>query len=95
MKTVERTQQLVQGTVIRRSGQKSVVVEISRTVKHPQVGKYLRRRSRFHVHDPADTCGIGDLVEIRACRPLSATKHWILRTILKKGALTALPAELT
>lgn len=84
----------VQGTVIRRSGKQTVVVESQRFVRHPRIGKYLRRRSRFHVHDPKDTCGVGDVVLISECRPLSATKRWRLSSIVKKGGLAALPPEL-
>ncbi|MBI4367300.1 MAG: 30S ribosomal protein S17 [Deltaproteobacteria bacterium] len=85
----------VQGTVIRKSGACTVVVQSMRTVRHPTVGKYLRRHSRFHAHDPKDACRVGDVVVVRESRPRSATKRWIVCAIAARGeAPVALPEAL-
>ena len=73
------------GKVIRRSGDKSVIVEVERLVKHPSVGKYVRRRKRFHVHDEKNTCQVGDKISIRECRPMSRCKSWELAEVLAKS----------
>ena len=75
------------GVVIRKSGDKSVIVQVERLVKHPVVGKYVRRRKRFHVHDETNQCGIGDKVLISECRPMSKTKSWTLKTITEKAPI--------
>lgn len=74
-----------QGTVIRRSGDKSVVVRVERMVKHPVVKKYVRRHTHFHVHDPDNTCTIGDEVIIQESRPLSKMKRWRFSAVTKQG----------
>jgi small subunit ribosomal protein S17 len=68
-------------------------VEIPRLVKHPQYGKYIRRRNICHVHDEGNVSQTGDTVEIRECRPYSKTKHWLLIQVVKKGAVV--PAATT
>lgn len=82
-----------EGVVTRRSGDKTVVVEVQRFVRDPLVKKYVRRRQRFHVHDAKNVGAIGDVVTIRESRPLSATKRWILQAVVKRGTVAELPAE--
>ncbi len=67
-------------------------VEIPRLVKHPQYGKYIRRRTICHVHDEGNASHVGDTVEIRESRPYSKTKHWVLIRIIKQAAGAAAPA---
>jgi small subunit ribosomal protein S17 len=73
--------------VISKSGDKSIKVQIDYRVKHPVYGKYVRRRTRLGVHDPKNQAGIGDLVEIVECRPISKTKSWRLVKVLQKGII--------
>lgn len=73
--------------VISKSGDKSIKVQIDYRVKHPVYGKYVRRRTRLGVHDPKNQAGIGDLVEIAECRPISKTKSWRLVKVLQKGII--------
>lgn len=77
-------QKTLSGTVLKRSGDKSVVVQVERMVKHPIVKKYVRRRKKFHVHDPSNACLPGDEVSIREGRPFSRTKRWVFCTLLKR-----------
>jgi small subunit ribosomal protein S17 len=55
---------------------KSVVVEVTRTVMHPLYKKYIRKRSRFMAHDEGNAYKIGDKVQIAETRPLSRRKRW-------------------
>ena len=64
---------------------KSVTVEVTRLVKHPTYGKYVKRTSKFMVHDPENNCGVGDKVKISATRPLSKMKRWRLVEIVEKA----------
>lgn len=61
----------LQGRVVSDKMEKSIVVAIERFVKHPIYGKFIKRTTKLHVHDENNECGIGDVVEIRECRPLS------------------------
>ena len=64
---------------------KSVTVKVTRLVKHPTYGKYIKRTTKFMVHDPENNCGIGDKVKIVATRPLSKMKRWRLVEIVEKA----------
>ena len=61
----------VQGKVVSDKMEKSFVVAIERKVKHPLYGKFIRRTTKLHVHDENNEAKLGDVVEIRECRPLS------------------------
>jgi small subunit ribosomal protein S17 len=82
MSEQKRTQQ---GRVISDKMDKSIVVAIERTVKHPIYGKYTKRTTKVHAHDENNECGLGDKVEIAECRPLSKTKSWTLVRVVEKA----------
>jgi small subunit ribosomal protein S17 len=67
---------VMQGVVVSDKGDKTVVVEVERRVKHPLYKKFIRRRKRFHAHDESNRHAVGDSVRIRECRPISKTKSW-------------------
>jgi len=71
--------------VISKSGDKSVTVAIDYKVKHPKYGKYMRRRTKLAVHDEHNQSGVGDVIEIAQCRPLSKRKSWRLLKIVEKA----------
>ncbi len=79
-----RTQQ---GRVTSDKMDKSITVAIERFVKHPIYGKYVKRTTKLHAHDENNECGLGDLVEIKECRPLSKTKSWTLVKVLEKAKI--------
>jgi small subunit ribosomal protein S17 len=65
--------------------QKSITVIVERFIKHPIYKKFIKKRTKFHVHDEENKCSIGDQVLIRECRPISKKKSWILVKIIKKS----------
>jgi small subunit ribosomal protein S17 len=67
------------GVVVKDKMNKSIVVEVMRTVKHPLYEKYGRKRSRFTAHDEENQCRVGDRVRIVETRPLSRRKRWRVR----------------
>jgi len=75
------------GVVISNKMDKTVVVEVSRTVMHPVYKKFIRRRKRFMAHDERNVCRIGDEVMIVETRPLSRHKNWRVRKVVKEAAL--------
>ena len=60
-------------------------VEISRLVKYPKYGKYVKRRTVCYVHDENEESATGDKVEIIESRPMSKLKRWQLVKIVSKG----------
>ncbi len=70
------------GTVVSDKMQKTIVVSVERTVKHPKYGKILRRKTKLHAHDENQVCKIGNVVKIRETRPLSKNKNWVLIEII-------------
>ncbi len=70
------------GTVVSDKMQKTIVVSVERTVKHPKYGKILRRRTKLHAHDENQVCKIGNTVRIRESRPLSKLKNWVLVEVI-------------
>ena len=64
---------------------KTVVVEVTRRTIHPMYHKYIKRRKRYHAHDEANDCQVGDRVLIEECRPMSARKHWRIKQVLERA----------
>ena len=64
------------GKVVSDRMEKTVVVTIERLVKHETYGRYVRRRSKFKVHDEKNECRIGDTVRFMETRPISKDKCW-------------------
>ena len=70
------------GKVISDKMQKTVVVMVERTVKHPKYGKIMRRRTKLHAHDENQVCKIGNTVKIQESRPISKLKTWVLVEVI-------------
>jgi len=64
------------GKVVSDKMDKTVVVVIERLVKHPVYKRYVRRRTRFKVHDEKNECKEGDTIRFMETRPLSKEKRW-------------------
>jgi small subunit ribosomal protein S17 len=73
------------GKVTSDKMQKTRVVEISRKVRHPKYGKFIRQRTVCHVHDEKSESALGDTVRIIESRPLSRTKRWVLAEVVAKS----------
>jgi small subunit ribosomal protein S17 len=74
------------GQVISNKMDKTVVVEVQRTRRHPLYGKVIRLSKRYKAHDEARTCLVGDQVRIVESRPYSKDKHWRVEEILRRAA---------
>jgi small subunit ribosomal protein S17 len=75
---------LLVGEVVSDKMDKTVVVKVSRTFKHPLFGKIMRSHKKYHVHDENNVAKNGDWVEIKESRPISKTKHMALIRVLEK-----------
>lgn len=74
----------IMGTVTSDKMDKTVVVEIRRSYRHPLVGKVVHDIKRVKAHDENNECKIGDKVMIVESRPLSRDKRWVVESIVKR-----------
>lgn len=73
------------GKVVSDKMQKTVVVEVERTGRHPLYGKVIRHSRRFKAHDEAGEAHLGDKVLIAETRPLSKDKRWRVAQVLERA----------
>jgi small subunit ribosomal protein S17 len=74
------------GEVVSDKMQKTVIVVVKRTTRHPKYGKVLRRITRLKAHDEKNECQVGDYVRLVETRPLSKDKHFRVVEILEKAS---------
>ena len=74
------------GTVISNKMDKTVVVRVARTYRHPLYGKVVKVHKKYHAHDENNSCQEGDEVRILETRPLSKTKRWVVIENLTQSA---------
>ena len=90
MASAERgNRKLFQGVVVKDKMDKTVMVQVERTVMNPQYKKYVHKRKKYMVHDEKNECHAGDLVEIVETRPISQNKHFKVRKVIKRGEILA------
>ncbi|MFA7091981.1 MAG: 30S ribosomal protein S17 [Arcobacteraceae bacterium] len=75
----------IQGVVVKRSGDKTVSVLVTRQVLHPKYHKTVKRFKKYLIHDEKNELNEGDTVVAIECRPLSKTKSFRLKTIVATG----------
>ncbi len=81
----EKVLRIQTGSVVSDKMDKSAVVLIERKVKHPIYGKFMKKSTKFQIHDEDNECGVGDTVQIAECRPISKTKSWKLVKVVEKA----------
>ncbi len=74
------------GKVVSNKMQKTVVVEVERTRRHPLYGKVIRVHKNYKAHDENNECQVGDQVRIVESRPYSKDKHFRVEAILNRAA---------
>ena len=75
------------GEVISDQMARTIVVRVSRRVRHPRYHKVMTVYKKFYAHDENGVAKMGDRVRIVASRPLSKLKRWRLEEILNKAAV--------
>jgi len=73
----------VTGRVVSNKMDKTAAVLVERLVKHPVYGKYIKRSTKFLVHDESNQCQEGDIVAIVSCRPISKNKTFKLLAVIE------------
>jgi len=76
----------ITGRVVGNSMDKTVSVVVERLVKHPVYGKYVKKSTKFLVHDENNICNKGDIVNIASCRPFSKRKTFKLVEVVEASA---------
>ena len=69
---------IILAKVLSNKMDKSATVVVERQVKHPVNGKFIKRTSKYHIHDENNECEVGQQVRIQQCKPISKTKFWSL-----------------
>lgn len=82
----EKRARTLTGKVTSNAMDKSATIMVERRLKHPLYHKFMRRSTKYHAHDENNECGVGDVVLIQECRPLSKTKSWRLVKVLEKAS---------
>jgi len=77
---------ILSGVVISDSMDKTRIIKVESTFRHPKYEKAIVRYKKYYAHDETNQTKIGDLVEIISSRPLSKLKRWrIYKVITKKN----------
>jgi small subunit ribosomal protein S17 len=75
------------GIVVGNKTDKTAAVLVSRLKKHEIYKKYVRRQTKYLVHDPQNKCLVGDRVRIIETRPISKKKRWQVLEIVERSVI--------
>ncbi|HWQ89081.1 MAG TPA: 30S ribosomal protein S17 [Desulfitobacteriaceae bacterium] len=85
---MERAQRkLKSGKVVSNKMDKTIVVNIETTIRHPIYKRIIKQSKKFKVHDENNEAKIGDIVTIMETRPLSKDKRWRLVEITERAVV--------
>lgn len=73
------------GKVVSDKMDKTIVVAVVNNVKHPLIGKIVKRTYKLYAEDANNECKVGDTVRVMETRPLSKTKRWRLVEIIERA----------
>jgi len=83
--TVAKNKRTLTGVITSDKMDKTVTVLVERAVKHPVLGKVVRRSKKYHAHSPNNEFKMGDTVLIEETKPVSKTKAWAVSKLLEKA----------
>ena len=67
---------ILQGVVVSNKGDKTVIVQVERRLKHPVYKKFVTSSKKYAAHDEENRSQEGELVRIRECQPVSKRKFF-------------------
>jgi small subunit ribosomal protein S17 len=73
------------GRVVSNKMDKTVVVRVQSTRRHPLYAKTMRKQRKFYAHDQENACKVGDLVRIAESRPMSKLKRWRVVDVVEQA----------
>ena len=80
-----RKRQALTGEVVSNKMEKTVVVKVTRKIRHPLYKKYVKRYKKYFAHVGQVEPKIGDIVKILAIRPISKKKRWQVSEIIREA----------
>lgn len=75
---------ILEGFVVSNSMNKTVVVKVVRVVKHAKYGKFVKRSTKYFVHDENNECFVGDVIFFEEVAPISKKKNFIFCSFKKR-----------
>lgn len=81
------------GEVMSNKMDKTIVVQVERRFAHPRFRKTVKEYKRYYVHDAKNEARVGDQVKIQEIRPLSKTKRWRLKEVVRANVEAAQAAS--
>ncbi|HIH2763475.1 MAG TPA: 30S ribosomal protein S17 [Candidatus Azoamicus sp.] len=73
------------GVVFSKKMNKTVVVKITKMVKHKKYQKYIKKTTKYFIHDENNICKEGDIINFKKTAPISKKKHWTIISKIDKG----------
>ena len=67
---------ILSGIVVSSNANKTIIVDITRRIKHKLYKKIIRRTKKYHAHDEKNEFKVGDMVSIIESKPISKLKKW-------------------
>ena len=74
---------LLSGTVVSSNSNKTIVVKVTRKVKHKLYRKIINRSKKYHAHDENNEFKVGDIVSIIESKPISKLKKWVVTSNIR------------
>jgi small subunit ribosomal protein S17 len=84
---ITKSKRTLTGVITSDKMDKTVTVLVERAVKHPVLGKVLRRSKKYHAHSPNNEFKMGDTVTIEETKPMSKTKVWAVTKLVEKAKI--------
>ena len=84
---MEKTNRELVGKVVSSVNNKTITVLVETYKKHPLCGKRVKSSKKYAVHDETNKAKVGDVVRIVETRPLSKTKRFYLKEIVKEAVI--------
>ena len=84
---MEKTNRELVGKVVSSVNNKTITVLVEHYMKHPLYGKRDKSSKKYAVHDESNKAKVGDVVRIVETRPLSKTKRFYLKEIVKEAVI--------
>ena len=81
------------GHVVSTKMDKTAVVSVETTRRHPIYNKIMRRSTKYKAHDETNQCQLGDKVRIVEIRPVSKEKHWKIAEIIIRGQVAEIQPQ--
>jgi len=75
----KKNKKTLRGVVVSVANTDTAKVRVQRYVKHPKYKKFIKKAKNYMVHDAGNTAKLGETVTIEECRPISKTKHFIIK----------------